>query len=387
MKKKLSGRIFAVLMMLCLLCSSSLMVAYAEGDDKPSGNGMVQIELPDFADHIASFAIYEVGNYNYDGTVTLKDDFSSFSGDLTDFSEASKTLAAAESLAEIAASKKSLDSGTTSESKVVFSSLRTDNSLFLVLQTAGEEIIEVSPMLVILPYRTETGSSISVVIEAKYTDKRIPVEPKGAVVLIKKDKDDKRLPGAHFRFEFKSYIPENYIENTGIDVLSDSKGDYYWDVISLDLVTDEKGQIAIEDLPFGTYRFIETKAPDGYRLSEEPKEFEINKVGKIEFKGDIGEYVAKEGDPSFIIFENELKGGTPVHSSNPVQHSDASKPQSSVPSTVSTVSTVSTPSEVSGSPVITGEDVAKYTIISVVSGVSLAAVVLLLVFGKKRKQI
>jgi len=60
MKKKLSGRIFAVLMMLCVLCSSSLMVAYAEGDDKPSGDGTVQINLPDFADLTASLAIYEV---------------------------------------------------------------------------------------------------------------------------------------------------------------------------------------------------------------------------------------------------------------------------------------------------------------------------------------
>jgi len=384
MKKKLSGRIFAVLMMLCLLCSSSLMVAHAEGDGKPSGDGTVQIDLPDFAGLDTSFAIYEVGNYNYDGTVTLKDDFSSFTGDLTDFSEASKTLAAAEGLAKIAASKKYLDAETISEGKVLFSSLRTDHSLFLILQTAGEEIIEVSPMLVILPYRTEEGSSVNVVIDAKYTDKRIPVEPKGAVILIKKDKDDKRLSDAHFKFEFKNYVAENYAESAGIDVLSDDKGNYYWDVISFDLVTDEKGQIAVEDLPFGTYRFTETKAPEGYRLNDEPKEFKIDKVGTVEFKKDIGEYVVKEGSPVSIVFENELKGGTPIVSSNPEQHSDISVPQSSVPSTVSTPST---PSEVSGSPVITGEDIERTIVIGVVAGFSLVAVVLLLVLGKKRKQI
>ena len=382
MKKKLSGRIFAVLMMLCVLCSSSLMVAYAEGDDKPSGDGTVQINLPDFADLTASLAIYEVGNYNYDGTVTLKDEFSSFDGDLTDLSEASKTLEAAQALSKLAVSTKSLDSETAFEGDVVFSSLPTDNTLFLVLQTAGEDIIEISPMLVILPYRTETGSSVSAVIDAKYTDKRIPEEPKGAVVLIKKDKDnEQRLSGAHFSFEFKSYVAENYAENAGVDLLSDEKGDYYWDVISSDLVTDGKGQIAVENLPFGTYRFTETKAPEGYRLNDEPKVFEIDKSGKIELKEDIGEYVAKEGDPVFIIFDNEL-GSTPYESSEPVYSSDISIPSSS---TTSVISTPSTPSEPSNPPIITGEDVAKFIIIGVVVGVSLVAVVLLALLGKKKK--
>ena len=99
---------------------------------------------------------------------------------------------------------------------------------------------------------------------------------------------------------------------------------------------------------------------------------------------DIGEYVVKEGSPVSIVFEYKLKGGTPIVSSNPEQHSDISVPQSSVPSTVSTPST---PSEVSGSPVITGEDIERTIVIGVVAGFSLVAVVLLLVLGKKRKQI
>ena len=226
MKKKLSGKIIAVLMMLCVLCSGSLMSAYAVGEEKPSGEGTIQVNLPDFADLTASLAIYEVGNYNYDGTVTLKEEFSSFTGDLSDIREASKALAAAQSLAEIADGKESLDSVTAFEGNVVFSSLPTDNVLFLVLQTAGEEVIDISPMLVVLSYRTETGSSINAVIDAKYEDKRIPEEPVGAVVLIKKGENDKLLPGAHFRFEFKNYVMPNAVENTNLEVSSDEKGDY-----------------------------------------------------------------------------------------------------------------------------------------------------------------
>ena len=383
MKKKLSGKIIEVLMMLCVLCSGSLMSAYAVGEEKPSGEGTIQVNLPDFADLTASLAIYEVGNYNYDGTVTLKEEFSSFTGDLSDIREASKALAAAQSLAEIADGKESLDSVTAFEGNVVFSSLPTDNVLFLVLQTAGEEVIDISPMLVVLSYRTETGSSINAVIDAKYEDKRIPEEPVGAVVLIKKGENDKLLPGAHFRFEFKNYVMPNAVENTNLEVSSDEKGDYYWDLVAADLKTDKNGQIAAENLPFGTYRFIETQAPEGYVLNEKPRVFDIDKAGRIELKEDIGEYVAKDGDPVFLIFKNDL-GTTPPESSIPEYESEVSPPPSSTP-VISIPSTPSTPSEPSNPPIITGEDVAKFIIIGVVVGVSLIAVVLLIVLGKKKK--
>ena len=375
MKKKLSGKIIAVLMMLCVLCSGSLMSAYAVGEEKPSGEGTIQVNLPDFADLTASLAIYEVGNYNYDGTVTLKEEFSSFTGDLSDIREASKTL--------LSLINDVLDMARIESGNVVFSSLPTDNVLFLVLQTAGEEVIDISPMLVVLSYRTETGSSINAVIDAKYEDKRIPEEPVGAVVLIKKGENDKLLPGAHFRFEFKNYVMPNAVENTNLEVSSDEKGDYYWDLVAADLVTDKNGQIAAENLPFGTYRFIETQAPEGYVLNEKPRVFDIDKAGRIELKEDIGEYVAKDGDPVFLIFKNDL-GTTPPESSIPEYESEVSPPPSSTP-VISIPSTPSTPSEPSNPPIITGEDVAKFIIIGVVVGVSLIAVVLLIVLGKKKK--
>ncbi len=43
------------------------------------------------------------------------------------------------------------------------------------------------------------------------------------------------------------------------------------------LVTDELGQISVENLKLGKYSFIETKAKDGYILNTEPVEFEITK--------------------------------------------------------------------------------------------------------------
>ena len=118
-------------------------------------------------------------------------------------------------------------------------------------------------------------------------------------------------------------------------------------------------------------------------LNEKPRVFDIDKAGRIELKEDIGEYVAKDGDPVFLIFKNDL-GTTPPESSIPEYESEVSPPPSSTP-VISIPSTPSTPSEPSNPPIITGEDVAKFIIIGVVVGVSLIAVVLLIVLGKKKK--
>ncbi|MFB8733700.1 prealbumin-like fold domain-containing protein [Bacillus sp. SL00103] len=43
------------------------------------------------------------------------------------------------------------------------------------------------------------------------------------------------------------------------------------------LVTDQKGKIHINDLKPGDYQFVETKAPHGYKLDDQPILFTIEK--------------------------------------------------------------------------------------------------------------
>ncbi|MGE6553510.1 VaFE repeat-containing surface-anchored protein, partial [Bacillus mycoides] len=44
--------------------------------------------------------------------------------------------------------------------------------------------------------------------------------------------------------------------------------------------TDENGRIKVENIPFGSYTFVESKAKEGYVLSEEPIPFQIAEHGK-----------------------------------------------------------------------------------------------------------
>ncbi len=93
------------------------------------------------------------------------------------------------------------------------------------------------------------------------TDQGQPVEPlrvgiymelDNSVQLVKQGEDGEILQGAEF-------------------TLFDASGN----IIEEKLTTDENGQITVEGLFPGKYKFVETKAPDGYQLDSTPLEFEI----------------------------------------------------------------------------------------------------------------
>ncbi|MGY4688555.1 MSCRAMM family protein [Salibacterium sp. K-3] len=61
-----------------------------------------------------------------------------------------------------------------------------------------------------------------------------------------------------------------YLEDAVFDLETDDG-----DMVEENLNTDKNGEMEITDLAPGDYRFVETEAPDGYQLREEPIEFTI----------------------------------------------------------------------------------------------------------------
>lgn len=88
-----------------------------------------------------------------------------------------------------------------------------------------------------------------------YNDKQMP--EKGDLVVIKYDADGlgKTLKGAEFKL-----CKDSPTNNSCIGPKS----------------TNAQGEVPFNDLEFGTYYLIETKAPDGYNKNEEPYKIEVN---------------------------------------------------------------------------------------------------------------
>ncbi|MFF0882503.1 collagen binding domain-containing protein, partial [Bacillus velezensis] len=110
------------------------------------------------------------------------------------------------------------------------------------------------------------------------TDAGTAVNYKGSVRLTKEDTDGRNLEGAVFKI-----------------VDSDGK------TVKEDLVSDKDGKVETSGLAPGHYAFIETKAPDGYVLNTEKKEFTISETAEGKPKpSDAGTFVNYQGSVQLI---------------------------------------------------------------------------------------
>ena len=342
MKKRVYGKLFAVMLAISTVFMTFAVFGGAASAEEEKCS--LQIHVDPVAD-TCELRISEVGKYT-NGTYVLNEEFADCGADMKNLSEASAAQAAAQKLADVvskseAGEVKSVDS----EGNVSFDLTAAESTVYVVFQESLFDIIKISPMLVVLPHVDEDGNLVkSMKIDAKY--ELIPQKEFGAVILNKYDLNKKPLKGAEFNFERKS---------------TSESGEAVWEVVATGLVTDKNGQIVVKDLEFGTYRFVETKAPAGFKLGTSAKSFTVRSKGSVKLVD--GVYVADEGEPVIYDVVNE-----------PVEES--SEPESSIE--------VSMP-EPSGPVIVTGEDIAKFIIVGVVVGVSLVAVVLLVVLGRKKK--
>ena len=91
------------------------------------------------------------------------------------------------------------------------------------------------------------------------TNTKTPVFGKAVLTKVDEENPDATLPGATFKLE-QRLADDSWETVPGYDAL----------------VTDGDGLITVADLPVGSYRFVETAAPEGYVLDETPREFAID---------------------------------------------------------------------------------------------------------------
>lgn len=252
--------------------------------------GSVEIRLPKTAKD-AQMSLYQAAVYQ-DGTFVFTEDFSDAPALPEDLENAEELQSAADTLA--AWVKGNGAEGVTGrvdpDGSIRFTGL--EPALYLILQTGGEEYLEIQSVLIPIPFVDLEGQeSYDAVVSPKY------VFPGGAVILNKTDAEGKALSGAHFTLEQKVYDE------------SSAKEDFSWKRLQADLVTGTGGQIAVTGLPQGEYRFLETKAPDGYILSDRSADFTIELGGRVEEVK--GVYTAQAGRVEELTFINEAVGKDP----------------------------------------------------------------------------
>ena len=355
MKKKLSGRFLVLLLTLCFLCIGFSVPALALDENT---DGSITIKVDSVAEGVG-LGLYKVGGYASGGAFELSSTFRNTDFTLDDIRTASSAEEAAEKLTAFTSSAEpDMKVSLTADGSAVFNGLSYMDQLYLICQLDGDDIVMISPMLVPLRYYEDDVERNSAVIDAKFVYIH-DQEVSGAVLLTKLDENDKVLAGAEFSFERKVYVEESE-SASGEKLEKDDNGSFRWEMVSKSLVTDVNGQIAVKELPMGEYRFIEVKAPVGYILDSKPHVVNVSAGGSL--KVENGVYVKGDGEPVMLTVHN-----TPVQEESPV-----------VPPTPKP----SKPSQ----PVITGDQIAKYIIVGVVVAVSLVAVILLFVLGRKGKK-
>ena len=408
-------KLIALCLMLCVLAVTSVLPAFAENDGDDHGGGYIEVTFNRTAVGIG-VELFEVGTYSYDtGKITLNESFSGCELPSDTYTSSSNAKEFADSLVYYAFENdcEGIETRVDLDGKAVFDGLNTENKVYVIGQTTDFAFIQITNIILVLPYKSAQYPDLTttVRIKGKSVDD-MGVNYKGAVILNKKDNKDVPLEGAEFVLERKVYYttaPDNLDE---LDHGQDSEGTFYWKEYVSNLVTNDKGQIVMEKLPFLTYRFVETKAPDGYVLNTKPAEFTVEKYSTVRIENDV--YVADEGKPAVISFvniptEESSDPSKPEESSKPESgfedsdesgNTETSEPEVSGTASNPEQSTAESPATISGSegessqssgdaPIwqITGDDIVKYIIIGSIVAVSLVVVILLVVLsGKKRKK-
>lgn len=368
MRTEISRKIVSVLL-LCTLIFTAFVVNVGAVDTEAKEASISITTLPE-AEGIA-LTLYEIADYNEYGKFVLNEEFSDCDVDLNDLSTAEKSITSANKVADFIKNNKDKDLSIMFEripidGIVDFKELPSDK-MYFVMQTSEDYEFKMQPMLICVPYVSDSEWHYDVNITAKYR-RSSSDEYKSAIIINKVGVSGERLQGAEFDLYKKIYYTNGDKLPAGVEKGSDNAGTYYWKSWKTGLKTDKNGQIVIEKLWYGEYKVTETKAPDGYVLDEVSNEFEIEETGTV--KVENGLYVKDSG----IVTEMNVVN-KPEKTTEPTQ---PTQPQTQPPTPAPTQPSTST----SGQVVFTGESVAY----SVVAVLVLACGVLAFVTRRKKKE-
>ena len=242
---------------------------------RAAGTGSITLKLPENASSV-QVTVYPVAS-NETGNYVCTGAFASSGITIPDLNNAENAKNAAEQFAAYAENSQVTGVSATPDASGICRFTGLEPALYLVLQTAGRDVLEVQRLLVPIPYLADANGNVSydAVLEPKYE------VPDGAVILNKTDENSNVIADVTFMLQKKTYVgeggslPENVVSGTDVG------GRFYWETVQQKLTTDANGQIALDGLSFGMYQFVEIQTPAGYVLDPAPHFFEIKSAGTL----------------------------------------------------------------------------------------------------------
>lgn len=277
-----------------VLVLAACFLVFGLGAQASSGTGSISLHLPKEAEG-AEFTVIKVADMGNDGTFAYTSAFAGSTVSLMDMGNAQDAAEQFWLQAQTAGVAGTAYRATANG--LIISDLMP--GYYLVVQTSGQNGAEVQKVLAPIPYLQEDGIG-NPVYDVDLTPKfEIPV---GAAILTKDDGSGVPVAGAHFDLERKVYIAQEGAAPENMETGMDAGGRFTWEKYRSDLITNDVGQIAMEKLPLGMYRLMETTAPTGYFLNTAPAYFEIKAEGTVQLNG--GQYTALSGSVEQVYVAN-----------------------------------------------------------------------------------
>lgn len=363
MIKRNSGRLAAVIAVICMLLTMFSFSASAEsgtvtylGNSVGEGAGLYLIRIGSIAD----------------GSIVMDEPFAQVDLKPLEDGYSYEAMETAELISDIVMDHEEYIAAARLErmnmdGNAVWHNVESD-AVYIIIQADGFSKCKITSSVFTSPMIVDGEVLRDVEIAGKIAN-NADLHLSGSVVVNKLGYKDKRLPGARFTFWEKIYYTNDDVFPENVEFGEDYYGKFYWKQLGDELETNENGQIIIEELPQGTYRFIETGAPEGYLLDESAHEFEITDYSVVSVENGI-----------YVTEGTTLNIDNSVDLDNPPDEYTADGGGEEPPPEDSDAPVVID----DGKPQLTGDDIVKYVGIAAIVILSLGAIILLVVLGGKR---